>query len=670
MNDTSEAFNEAEDAAPGPVDPVAEGQDEYAFSSNDFTEWEYREIFEAKCFDSKSKFTEEHLARFLKHQRRKGFLKTFELASFGLGPLAARVLSNILLRHAGLRVLSIPGNAIGDKGARDISYLITYSALVSIDISTNRITDAGAAQVFSALKNSKTVYYLNIGSASGVGRNSLGRASVVELVEVLTQNQVLSELNIQMSELFTETVAPLSSGLAANSGLKILNLSDNNLLSRGIIRLFRYLRTSELTELYLSATHLKDDIGPYIEAFLQTNRTLKVLDLSSNVLTNRFCSCIALPLASGSTLEKLNLAKNPLGGRGIAVLGPALRTNSFLKVLNVSGCQIEPMGFKEFCAELVSNTVLKELSISRNPLRDEGLSWLKAVLEEHPALKTLDVELTEMDDSGARAIFMPIAKSLSMRKISVRNNLIHDGILIYKCVAENQNLRVCDVNLNVIDYRLIVEIENGIEANLKRWKERERRKCFVQAHSRTASHDELEVVRTSIAEERAIIKTLQTELAERREELEKTTVQKAENYVNLETRLNELIEMSGQTTDEVRTEISSHLREVEQLESEVSGLQNRLARETETASKEAKAFAVLEQRITTSKSNWVAELGDLSVSRQHAQTKYEDYKRNLIAAWQNAKLMAEAKAAEKLAAQQAAPAPAGKKKGKDKKRKK
>jgi hypothetical protein len=80
-------------------------------------------------------------------------------------------------------------------------------------------------------------------------------------------------------------------------------------------------------------------------------------------------------------------------------------------------------------------------------------------------------------------------------------------------------------------------------------------------------------------------------------------------------------------------------------------------------------LVVLEQRVGNAKSSFVAELGDLNVALEHAVARYEDYKRNLIAAWQNGKLLAQAREAEELEAKQVAPAPAGKRRADRSKRK-
>jgi chromosome segregation ATPase len=281
----------------------------------------------------------------------------------------------------------------------------------------------------------------------------------------------------------------------------------------------------------------------------------------------------------------------------------------------------------------------------------------------HQTLRVLDLELTEMSDKGAQVIFGAIAQSPSMRKIIVRNNLIHDGLFVHKCIVTNRMIRKCNVEFNAIDYRLMVEIEKAIEANHRKWKEMERRRFQGLCRERNETQDKLAAVRRCIFEEREQINGMEETLARHREELQKVGDSKRDGLIKLETRLNDLIEQSSIVTNASREASSEVSRNLERLESDVNSLSNRLAREVETDSKEKRALANLEQRIVTAKTNITKDLGDLNVSMGHAVARYEDYKNNLIAAWQNAKFLAEAQAAEELEAQLAAPAPAGKKKG-------
>jgi hypothetical protein len=139
-----------------------------------------------------------------------------------------------------------------------------------------------------------------------------------------------------------------------------------------------------------------------------------------------------------------------------------------------------------------------------------------------------------------------------MKKISVRNNLIHDGIFVHTCIAANRMIRMCDVEFNAIEYRLMVEIRKAIERNHRLWKDEERRTFLGQSRARNETEDKLTAVRKSIFEKRADITLLQEKLIQRKEEYAKAIVDKAERLTNLETRLNDLIDQSGVATDENR----------------------------------------------------------------------------------------------------------------------
>jgi hypothetical protein len=263
----------------------------------------------------------------------------------------------------------------------------------------------------------------------------------------------------------------------------------------------------------LSATPLNDDIAPHFESVLSTNETIEVLDLSGNNLRNKFCAAIAGPLATAPTLRELNLSRNPIGGRGIWVLGRPLRLreNGFT-VLNVRGCQIEPQGFREFCREIASNVTLERLFPAHNPIQDIGRVYRGEVLEAHPALKEIDLEPTEISDKTSEAIFPAIGKSKTVTKIKVKNNLVHEGIIIHKAILANRKLRQCIVDLNAIEYKVIVEIDRAIEMNVRNWRDGQNKRVAQQLSQGDGMHGQLSVLRESLAEQREAITTLTAEL--------------------------------------------------------------------------------------------------------------------------------------------------------------
>jgi Ran GTPase-activating protein (RanGAP) involved in mRNA processing and transport len=637
---------------------------------------EYRRIFEAKCRDTRVPVSEKLFRRFVRYQNRKSLTKIFEMNDCGIGEAACAEIIGILRHRLHFRILSLAGNLIGNNGVVWVAeFLIRRASLIALDLSTNAISDFGATALFRALHANKTVFSLNLSSVSGVARNSLGHESILELSSMLLENHVLSELNIAMTEIAPASTDVLAAGFVGNTTLHVLNVSNNNLRSKGVIAIVKNLHKSQIRELSFSGTHLNDDVAPHFESFLARNTTIEIIDISGNNLTNKFCAAIAGPLATCPSLRELNLSRNPIGGRGIWVLGPPLRAREKnFAVLNVRGCQIEPQGFREFCREIATNITLERLFLSHNPLQDIGGVYLGEVLENHPTLKELDLEMTEISDKSAQAIFQAIAKSPRMAKINVRNNLIHDGIIIHEAACANRRLRSCEVELNAIDYKVAFEINRAVSLNARTWKAGQRKRVAQQLRSAKGTHAQLREVRESLSQARETIAALLEAKQAATDECAKARESKYTKISQLEARLEELSEESSKFAYDNQSASDETRSLFEKKESEVNGMSGRLSRETETLSKETKALAVLEQRIVQARSNYKGELSDLSVALEHAKNRYDEFKRGLIDAWKTAQILEQARLDEEEAAANGgdggAPAPAGVKKGKKKKEKK
>ena len=629
------------------------------------TEKEYRAVFEAKCRDIGTLFVDKLFQRFMKHQRKKVFEKTLDMSHCTLGPLAAKQVAQIVTEHPNFRILNLTGNVIKDQGALYIAELIeNNSTIISLDVSSNAIGDAGAANIFKALRNNRIVTHLDISSTSGVSRNNFGATAIGEMGLMLASNKVLSELNIAMTEISCDDMGPLGTGLLANRTLNVLNLSNNNVRSKGAILVMASVAESpSIRELRFCNNHLKDDIAPHFESFFAKNRTLEILDLSGNSLTRKFCASLTAPFKAGCSLLELNLSRNPLGSRGIAALGLPLRKNKRLEALNVSACQIESAGFVEFCSHLLRNKSLVKLCISNNPILDEGGAALGEVIETHPKLQVLEMELVEVGDPTGAVIFNAIMKTKRMRKLNVKNNLVRDGILVQKTIVANPNLITCNVELNDIDYKVGLEIQRALAENRRKWKERQS-SCTENDNSELSkANDQLDEVRKCIFEERQMIHLLNEKIAMTKAELKRMEQAKHEKLTGLEQRLEELTQEALQLLCENQAKTDEKRGEVLHQEAEVNAASNKLARETDRYGSECKALAILEAKITSSKTDGATELRNLNEQMKVARQKYEDCKQMLIDNYHLAREREEQRKAEEEAAKAAAeaPAPAGKK---------
>ena len=594
-------------------------------------------IFDAKCKDFDIQPTEKLFDRFLYHQAKKPFRKVFDMSCSALGPGSSLMAANILLNTPCLRVINISGNSIGDRGARYFSQLLQETnSIVSLNLSSNSITDKGAELIFLAMCTNKYVISLNLGSDSGVGRNSFGNKACQALNKMLTENKILSELDIAMTEITCDTIGIIAKGIKQNTTLEYLKISNNNIQSKGVNILLKSCIKSQIKTLHIANNQIKDDISASFSNYLEKCRTIESIDLSGNYLTSKFITSVAKQLKS-STLTSLNLNNNPLRGPGVASLGTALTGFSRMRNLSFVNCQVDSRGFGEFCDQLSRNTSLVSLHIGHNPILDEGAIKFSHVVKDHPSLKDVDMEKCEITEEGGRLLFSSFSISPSISRINVKNNLIKNGVIIQKCLTENPRIFYMNADYNTMDYKLTVEIQRLVSENIKRWKSGQKNRVKVKVEELYQVNLELDDTRQSIIEERQFISILSQQFDEMNEEEETIKCRMEATNDELQKKLDELNTIVGGILLESQSKKDDLRSIINQKESEISHMQNRLDNTTQSLKQNNAALKVVEEKIEAAKSSNALEEDDLRIRLENAKTKYNDMRALLEEAWERAR---------------------------------
>jgi Ran GTPase-activating protein (RanGAP) involved in mRNA processing and transport len=504
-------------------------------------------------------------------------------------------------------------------------------------VSSNYLRDEGATAIFRALQQNRSVVHLKIGSSTGLARNYLGRQAVVEIRAMLASNEVLSSLDLSMSEISSDNVEQIAEGLAENRTLQSLDITGNDIRTKGAASLLSKILRSRLNHLCLSSDHITDDLGPYLAKFLTTNTSLKSLDLSGNSFSQRFISAICVPLAGTSVLEELNLSKNPLGGRGIAGLGTALTTNVHLKRLDLSACKIPVAGFSEFCTALSRNTTLEVFACQYNPIRDEGAIRLARVLNEWTAIRQLDLELCEIGDPGAKALFAAVEVSRTLQKISIKTNLIRNGLPLVQTLSNNPKIVVLRIEYNDIEYKTYTEIQRLVGLNYRRWKGRQKTRTAEETQQLINIDEQLHTTRKLVVAQRAEIADLTQQFHDRKEEFKCAEVDRAAKQMILEQRQNEIEIQSSELTEEIRRQNEDARSALSNQEFEVRQLSLELARDTETSAVMSRNLALLEAELQKRKKDFEAQIHELLVQLKEVKLRYRDAKAMLVGQFEQVK---------------------------------
>ena len=266
-------------------------------------------------------------------------------------------------------------------------------ACVEMNLSMNCIRTEGLEYIADFLKESPTIKALNLGR-NKLGRNKLGRninklshSNVCRLMEALTDNSSLTELDISESylELTGEVGVSLQTmlkenkslrsldishsriscdciadGLVQNSGLKILFMKYCNITTEGMRQISEAIQQTDLEE--LSIGPLEDDcIDPLTNALT----SLRSLRLIGSKVTDKGLQILGYALQENNSLLELSLFDfQSVTSEGLKILGEQLKKNQTLKVLGLRLiCRITTDSLKYFTMCLQQNSTLKLLAL-------------------------------------------------------------------------------------------------------------------------------------------------------------------------------------------------------------------------------------------------------------------------------------------------------------------
>ncbi|XP_073689381.1 NACHT, LRR and PYD domains-containing protein 12-like [Garra rufa] len=240
------------------------------------------------------------------------------------------------------------------------------SHLTELDLGSNHLQDSGVKMIYDGLKSSHC--QLNILRLYGCKITAQSCESLSTALQ--SSNSVLRELDLSNNDLKDTGVKLLSDGLKRNSKLEILRLSICNLTAQSCESLSSVLRSSNsgLKELDLSNNDLKDHGVMLLSDGLKRNCKLEILRLSGCMVTKEGCDCLSSVLGSNpSHLRELDLSYNHPGDSGKRLLSEKCKNLDKLNVDHGGESRITA-GLHKYSHRLTldPNTAHKWLRLSEN----------------------------------------------------------------------------------------------------------------------------------------------------------------------------------------------------------------------------------------------------------------------------------------------------------------
>ena len=126
----------------------------------------------------------------------------------------------------------------------------------------------------------------------------------------------------------------------------------------------------------------------------------------------------------------------------------ALQTNTTMKTLEISHCSISDEGTESLARALAVNRSLQEMDISGNKICDNGIAHIATTLQTNCTLKTIKVSVT---DKGVESLAAALTLNYSLEILKLSWSSTHPDITMEKlgvCISTNSVLRELQLDID------------------------------------------------------------------------------------------------------------------------------------------------------------------------------------------------------------------------------
>ncbi len=248
-------------------------------------------------------------------------IKTYYLAGNCFTAEGAAKLGNALKQNHTVESLWLKRNPLKIEGVRQIAQMLEVNqSLRTLDLVNVGMLDEGVKILFESLKQNRSLRTLYI-DANGI--TSVGARYIADYFEYLKQTKQigLTGLFMAINRLGDEGVKIIANAISNYPHLKRLDFSSNRIQNSGLTVLLEKINTLPQLSylgigLYKSTSDLRelpnyfDGEGAEIIAnFLQTNKTVRVMEIKDVNLRDGGLSAIAEALEQNTTLLDLSYAQ-------------------------------------------------------------------------------------------------------------------------------------------------------------------------------------------------------------------------------------------------------------------------------------------------------------------------------------------------------------------------
>ena len=313
-----------------------------------------------------------------------------------------------------LRVLNISSNLLENEHSFSVSHIINETLLEELNISNNLFSYIAFEEISDALVQNSTIKILNI------GKMHLDVLSLIPLGKVLVRNTTLE--NLDLSETVFNSTSILELNRKEKGNLNELCFNYMKFESFQYSILINMLNiNSGITVVNLEAClFIRLNLNKLIKCVTRLKR-LRYLNFSNISFTDVEISELLIRLREHLILEQLILKNVDFREKSMNAFGKFLKYNKSVKMLDLSSNNLSKTFFHELKEAMELNKTLEDLKINESQIKDDNFLILLEILEKAPKIKNIEISKNLLSYESLNLLFS--------REIHSENNLMNRLVL-------------------------------------------------------------------------------------------------------------------------------------------------------------------------------------------------------------------------------------------------
>jgi len=383
-------------------------------------------------------------------------LTSLDISRTSLQPVEMVPILGGLSRNRALRVLKILDMALDEPSCLQLANGMTHCKTLRVfQLRNTKIGPKGALIIMNRVSFwGKTITYLDLCG------NNIGPIAMIPLAESLADHDCsFKTLHIASNDVMDEGGQYIIKGLKANGSVTDLDISEN-------------LMTRESAEVLSDLAR-----GLYRDGLKVNDCLVKKIVVSDNDFGSEGCRMLTKAFTAPN-FQHVEMANCGAGASSAKIIAHAMRdVLTHWRVLDLRGNNLGRLGMNNIFWALRQNRSLRSLLIGENnagplfgsdddALLQHGVAIQRA-LRANVVLRELDLSYTGIDWRGGVNIFEALVENYSIRKISLRGNVLDDNVheALSNLFRYNDILEEVDLGENRMGYQCCYSIAEALECN-------------------------------------------------------------------------------------------------------------------------------------------------------------------------------------------------------------